>query len=377
VIARGTGVLLVCALLPAQTPRPDVRPYLDRAEQAVQSSDLVGAVRELQEAVRLNETEAEAHGRLGIVLRKMGRLPDAAQSLRRAVELRPDPRLKVLLAFTYMELDDCRNAVPLLVASFEAEQNDSIRLVTGQRLVECNLALGLAEHALPPLEKLRHIAPHDPNVLYLSSKVYMSLWNGAFQLLLTKAPDSYHVRLIQAEALEAQDRFGEAVHEYRAVLRIAPQLGDIHYRLGRAIVRNQPDGKADAEAQVEFRKELEINPFHFAALTEIGEIHLRNGEREEASRRFTEAIRLQPGAVPARVGLAKVLIAEKQWSKALEHLQAAAKVAPQNEAIHYNLMLAYRGLGRIAEAKQAFDAFERLKQQKKQNTSAPSKAPEQ
>jgi Flp pilus assembly protein TadD len=66
------------------------------------------------------------------------------------------------------------------------------------------------------------------------------------------------------------------------------------------------------------------------------------------------------------MGLAKVMIAEKQWSKALEQLEAAAKIAPQDPAVHYNLMLAYRGLGRAAEAKQAFENFERLKKSKPQ-----------
>jgi protein O-GlcNAc transferase len=341
IVRCGIGVLLAAALLGAQT------------------------VEQLQEAVRLNPSDAESHARLGIALRKAGRLSDAAASLSRALELGPDTRLKVLLAFTHVELGQCRTAVPLLGESFDAEQKDAIKLAIGQRLVECNLMMGLPDAALQHVQALRRIAPEEPNVLYLASKVYMSMWNGAFQSLVTKAPNSYHVRLIQAEALEAQERFGEAAHEYRAVLKIEPQLTDIRYRLGRVLVLSQPDGKADAEAQLEFQRVLEANPFHVAALTEIGEIHLRNGQREEALRRFSDAIRVQPGAVPPRVGIAKVFIAEKQWSKALEHLEPAAKMAPEDEGVHYNLMLAYRGLGRAAEAKQALEIFERLKKGKR------------
>jgi tetratricopeptide (TPR) repeat protein len=173
------------------------------------------------------------------------------------------------------------------------------------------------------------------------------------------------VRLIQAEALEAQERFGEAAHEYRAVLKIQPQLNDIRYRLGRALVLSRPDGKADEEAEAEFRKVLEANPLHVPALTELGEIHLRNGAREEASSVFAKAIDLQPGAIAARLGLAKVLIAGKEWAKALEYLEAAAKIAPKDESVYYNLMLAYRGLGRTSEAKQALETFESLKKTKR------------
>ncbi len=335
-----------------------------RADQAIERNDLQGAVKELQGAVRLDESDAEAHGRLGLVFRRMGRFPDAASSLARAIKLRPDPRFKVLLAFTYQDLGQYGKAVPLLSETFGAEQKVPIKLVIGQRLVECNLAIGFADEALPTVQTLRQIAPEDPNVLYLASKVYMSLWNGAFQTLLTKAPNSYQVRLIQAEALEAQGRFGEAVHEYRGVMQAEPRLHEIRYRLGRALLLSQPDGKADTEAQAEFEKVLEGSPLHVEALTEIGEIHLRGGRREEALRWFAEAFRVRPAAVPPRVGLAKALIAEKQWAKALEQLEPAVKAAPNDPSIHYNLMLAYRGSGRAAEAKQALETFERLKKDK-------------
>ena len=323
------------------------------------------SLEQLQEAVRLNASDAEVQGRLGIALRKTGRLSEAAAALSRAIELRPDPRLKVLLAFTYIDSGRCDTAVPLLQEAFAAEEKDAVKSAIGRRLIECRLANGQLEQALSTVQAVHRIDPENPNILYLSSKVYMNLWNRAFETLLTKAPNSHHVRLIQAEALEAQGRAAEAAHEYRGVLKIAPQIADVHYRLGRAIRLSQPDGKGDAEAQAEFRKELEISPFHVAALTELADLHLKNGDRAEAARRFTEAINVNPDAFLARVGLAKVLIGEKQWTKALEQLEAASKAAPNDETVHYNLMLVYRGLGRTTEAKQALETFERLKKQRR------------
>jgi tetratricopeptide (TPR) repeat protein len=197
----------------------------------------------------------------------------------------------------------------------------------------------------------------------------MSRWNGAFQRLVSKAPDSHQARQILAEGLESQERFAEAANQYRQILKAEPRLPDMHYRLGRAILRSDASGEAEDKALAEFRKELEINPVSAAALAEIGEIYLKRSELEQASRSFSEAFRLQPGYVPVRIGLAKALIAEKQWSKALEHLEAAAKLAPEEEAVYYNLMLAYRGLGRPADAHRALEAFERLKHAKQQNRS--------
>jgi tetratricopeptide (TPR) repeat protein len=272
-----------------------------------------------------------------------------------------------------MDLGRYRDAASLLRAGFESEQKDAVRAVIGQRLVECHLASGEDEQALAVVQKLRQIAPDDPGVLYLSSKVYMNLWNGAFQRMLAKAPGSYHVHLIQAEALEAQERFAEAVHQYRQILKISPKTPGVHYRLGRAILRARSSSEADDEALAEFRKELEIRPGDAAALAEIGEIYLRKTQRQEALQSFSQAVRVQPTFVPARVGLAKVLIAEKQWSEALEQLEAASKLAPDDETVAYNLMTVYRGLGRAEDAKRAFEAFQRLKQEKGQRRPSPPK----
>jgi tetratricopeptide (TPR) repeat protein len=366
--------LLGAALLWAQKD-VDVRAYLERAEQAQQRSDLETARKELLEAVRLNPSSSEAHARLGMVYRKLGMPAQAAESLERAVRLDPDPRVKVLLAFSFKEAGRYRDAIPLLETSFESEQKDSLRSVIGQHLVECYLAGGANEQALAVVQKLRQIAPDDPGVLYLASKVYLNLWNGAFQRMMTKAPDSYQVHLVRAEALEAQEKFAEAAAEYRQVLKAAPQTAGIHYRLARMILRSGASGDADQEALAEFGKELEINPGDVHAIAGMGEIHLSRNRLKEAARSFQQAVSLQPGYVPARIGLAKVLIAEKQWSNALEHLEAASKQAPDEEAVVYNLMIVYQGLGRSEDARRAFDQFQRLKEQNQK--SRPKVAPPQ
>lgn len=368
------SIFLGLALLSGQSKNIDVRAHLERAEQAQQRGDLQTAKKELQEAVQLNSSVAEVHARLGIVYRKLGMPAQAAESLEQAVRLEPNPRVKVLLAVSYMDAGRHRDAIPLLRASFEAEAKESLRVVIGQHLVECYLANGEDEQALAMVQKLRQIAPDDAAVLYLSSKVYMNLWNGAYQRMLAKARDSYQVHLIQAEALEAQERFSEAANEYREVLKVAPEIGGIHYRLARMILRSRVSPNADQEALAEFRKELEINPADARALAGMGEIQLGNNRLEEATRSLQQALSLQPGYVPARVGLAKVLIAQKQWSKALEHLEAASKLAPDEEAVAYNLMIVYRGLGRAVDAKRAFDTFQRLKEQSRQARSPALKA---
>jgi tetratricopeptide (TPR) repeat protein len=365
-VARFFITLLSLTILPAQ----DIRPYLDRAETAQQRGDMESALKELQEAVRLKPDDAETYTRLGMVYRRMGLAAQATESLERAAKLEPaQSRVKVLLAFSYMDSGRFRDSIPLLAQSLDTEEKDAVKLAVGQRLVECYLALGEREQALPVLTKLRQIAPDNPAVLYLASKVYMNLWNDAFQQMLAKAPESYQVNLIQAEALESQERYAEAAQQYREILKKA-KIPGIHYRLGIALMRSGSGPEADRQALIELQKEIETDPMNVAALTAAGEIHLRNSRQREAGELFSRAAKLQPEFVPAKIGLAKVLIAEKQWAKALDLLEPSAKLAPADEAVHYNLMLAYRALGQTEKAKQAAATVQRLKDERQRSGAA-------
>ncbi len=305
--------------------------------------------------------------------RRLGRLRESAESLEQSLRLKPDPRVGVILGFTYMESGRHAEAIPVLSEGFASGLPDNITAVAGQRLVECYLATGGEERALPVLEKLRRMAPEDPGVLYLASKVYMSLWNSAFALLITKAPGSYQLHLIQAEGLEAQERFDEAAQEYRQILKIAPQVRGMHYRLGRVLLRA---GSAEAEtaALAEFQKEIESNPGDFASLAELGEVHLKRGQIEEAARYFSEALKFHEQYLPARIGLGKAFLASRKWPEALAQLEAAAKLDPAEEAAQYNLMLVYRGLGREDLARKAAENFQHLRQLR-QSRPSPLKAP--
>ncbi len=354
--------LVLATLLRGQSRDAEVRPLLEQAQQAQQQGDLPAA--------------AEAYARLGMLYRRLGRLAEAAESLERAQRLDSKlPRVGILLALTYIDAGRCRDAIPLLAAGLDAEQHTPVGVVVGRRLAECHLETGDEASALAAIHKLRQVTPDDPDVLQLAMKTYMTSWNGAFQRLLAKAPGSVQLRQIMAEGLESQERFAEAAQEYREILKMDPKLPGMHYKLGQMILRSDASPEADEKALAQLRRELEISPAHAGALAEVGEIHLRRSQLDEAGRSFSQALQAQAGYLPARLGLAKTCIAQKQWARALEQLEPVAKLASDNESVAYNLMLAYRGLGRAAEAKRALETFQRLKEQNQRARSSLLKGP--
>lgn len=376
----GVASLAGAAPLGGQTPGPEGGLLPERTGTAERQGDLETAVSELRRVIESNPSDAEAHGRLGMVYRRLGRLPEAIESLENALRLDPTlPRLNILLGFSFLEAGRYQDAIPLLAAAFELERKSAVRSVVGQRLVACYLAAADEERALEVVQKLRQDSPDDLDVLHLALRVYMRLWNSGFQRLLTEAPRSRQARLIVAESLESQGRFTEAANEYAQIVSMEPEVPGIHFQLGRMILRSDTAASGgDEKAMAEFRTELAINPMHVGALVEIGEIHLKRGRFSEASKSFSQALKVQPVFVAARLGLAKVRIAEKQWAEALDQLEYARELAPEDEAVAYNLMVSYRALGRTAEARSALDAFQQLKKRRQQSRSGlPAGIPQQ
>ena len=71
-------------------------------------------------------------------------------------KLNPDlPRVPILLAFVYMSSGRYADAVPLLRRIIRTEREVEMRLVVGQRLVECLFTMGGEEEALEVVGKLR------------------------------------------------------------------------------------------------------------------------------------------------------------------------------------------------------------------------------
>ena len=279
---------------------------------------------------------------VGIEAYSRGDYALAESALRRA----SGPQGSAFLALTLAATGRCDEGLPGLKTAFAGSAGPTQRLA-GLALAQCHLSASRFDDAAPVIAAL----PKDADSLYLSARLHMRAWNEALRDLYKVAPGSYRVNQISGEILETQGQFAAAAAEYRKAIEKNPGALSLHFRLGRALLMSTHSDATFAEARKEFEAELARNPRDAVAHYQIAQIDLAQERGAAAATRFEQALAIDPVFPEALIALGKLRVAEKKNDEAIRLLTRAAELQPKSEAVHYNLMLAYRNAGRAEDAR--------------------------
>jgi tetratricopeptide (TPR) repeat protein len=275
----------------------------------------------------------------GIAAFKAGRYSEALIKLRDA----KDPTGRAFFALSQAALGDCKSALPGLTARYA---DPTLARLTGLAAVKCD-----SPNAFTRIEHLQEQFPNDADVLYLAAKLHMKAFNDATFAMFQRTPSSYRVHELSAEIFETQNRYSDAIAEYRKAIETNPNAPELHYRLGRALLLQSHDPAALEQAAKEFRSELALSPEDGACEFQLGQIAQVQGKMPEAKSHFEQALALSPSFVQALIALGKLLSQEKAYSRAISLLSRATVLQPSNETAHYALLTAYRDSGDMEKAK--------------------------
>jgi tetratricopeptide (TPR) repeat protein len=254
-------------------------------------------------------------------------------------------------AVALAETGHCAEALPLLKKSLHQVTDRDLKKHIGLLGLNCAMTHSAPYDSLDFLAVLNREFPRDPEVLYAAAHAFSDLSFRASQDLVREAPFSYQVHLLNAEALETQGKSEEAAAEYRKILDVNPTLPGIHARLGRVLLSGaQPSAEAVAQAKKNFEDELEIDPNNATAEYVLGELAKGDGDSSTAVRHYTRATKIDAGFAEAYLGLGSALVASKQFAEAIPPLESYEKFAPDSPTGHYQLALAYAGVGRKEDA---------------------------
>ena len=93
-----------------------------------------------------------------------------------------------------------------------------------------------------------------------------------------------------------------------------------------------------------------INPNNAAAEYVLGELAKDDNDFSTAIQHYTRATKIDSGFGEAYLGLGSALVATKQYAEAVAPLETYEKLAPDSPTGHYQLALAYNGVGRKEDA---------------------------
>ncbi len=281
------------------------------------------------------------------------------QTAERELRSSTDPRGQAFLALTLAATNRCEQAEPQLSRASIAAASETQRLA-GLALAQCDIARNRWDDAYSVVTKLKGQYPTDADVLYIAARLYMRAWNDTIYQLYKANPSSFRVNQISGEILETQGQFTSAVAEYRKALEKSPEALNLHFRLGRALLMSSHSPETLSAALKEFETELARNPQDAVAHYQVAQVLLAQDKSKEAAVRLERALELNRDFPEALIALGKLRVDEKRNDDAIAMLSRATQLMPRSEAAHYNLMLAYRNAGKMAEARREKAELDKL-----------------
>jgi tetratricopeptide (TPR) repeat protein len=295
----------------------------------------------------------------GIAAFKQGRYSAALKNLNQAARDPGDRTAHVFLALTQAALGKCKTALPGLTVNVDSLDPVLYRLA-GLAAAKCYSLTNNNADAFSLLKRLEARFPSDADVLYTAAKLHMAAFNDTTFAMFERVPASYRVHELSAEIFEIENRYSDAVAEYRKAIALNPSVPELHFKLGRAILLQSHNPEALQQANAEFRAELKISSEDSASEFQLGQIAQAQGQSADAKLHFERAVSLSPAFVQALIALGKIHLQNKQYTEAISALTRATQVQPANETAHYALLTTYRNSGQMDRAKAEKAILDRL-----------------
>jgi tetratricopeptide (TPR) repeat protein len=148
-----------------------------------------------------------------------------------------------------------------------------------------------------------------------------------------------------------------AEYAFRKVTEIDPDYADGWLNVARALIQ---EGETEA-AKPYVEKALRLGP-------ELGRVHFfkaliekADGDYDAAVASLTKVAEKYPRDRVVQNQIGRVLFLKRDYKGAANALERVLAVDPEDVQAHYNLMLAYRGMGEIDKAKRSEALFRRFK----------------
>jgi tetratricopeptide (TPR) repeat protein len=99
-----------------------------------------------------------------------------------------------------------------------------------------------------------------------------------------------------------------------------------------------------------FERVLALRSDMVAAMVWLADLYIDQDQPARADALYAKALTLQPQVVAAHVGRGRAALVRRDYTGAVQYFESALALNPRATIVHYPLAMAYRGLGKSAEA---------------------------
>lgn len=371
------------AMIAANSRSGDAHELL--GEIALQQVRYVAAETELQQAIALSPGNVKAYESLGLAQLLDSEYGAAEKSFRRAVDLAPgDPQTYIQLADFYKgqnQTDRAEQALregmsknpssvelPVALAGLYAEhgrESDAKRLLDqveadprfadGHRAVaEFYLSSGDAVDALPRFQALAQQDSQDQSAAKKVAECYLQLgeWPEANRWIDQHDKNDVDFRLLRARSDLGAFKLREATGELQRLVQDSPDAPAVYYYLAQAHLRQEET----VAAQQAFDNALRLQPGYLPAILGLGSISLQQGNPDVALHYASQVIATSFWLADAHVLAGSANLLKNDLDQAQRAFELAAGLNPRSPAAQERLgkVLALRGNN--GDAEKAYEA---------------------
>jgi len=260
---------------PHQPSLPEIEQRATEAREAKQFDEAVSLYRE---GLKLKPGWEEGSWNLGTSLYALKSYPEARDAFRHLAISQPgNAQAWALAGMCEFELKSYDHALEYLLRSESAGYGENKELAY---LIRFRIALLLnrAGDSRKALDRLMLIAAEGtyPEVI---EALGLSLLRAP--LLPSEVPEQDRDLYVRAgEAMNAYTAHDtqDAARLFEELVNTYPDRPNVHYALGAFLMESAPD-----KALQEFLRELELNPSHTLALSQVARLYLKQGDAQSAA----------------------------------------------------------------------------------------------
>jgi Flp pilus assembly protein TadD len=217
-------------------------------------------------------------------------------------------------------------------------------------------AKGRAQDLEAELERVSELAPEDVDIRLDLASAYQRTGAldkaiGAYEEVIRRQPRSAVAWKFVGDCYRRKRETDKAILAYQRVMKLQPDDPRPYFLLGAAYTEAGQDAKAEAV----FQEAQQFRRYLGEAWINLGAIAFRRGDLSKAFWYLSRAVTKVPLRPKAHYNYALVLDAKKDRERALDELKVAGELDPQDAEVHYLTGVILLRLGRLDEAKRAFE----------------------